>query len=257
MTKIHPAALEGFSREARTYARGRPGYPADLLGWLQVELGLGPHKTVVDLGAGTGKATKLLLETGAVVTALEPVEAMREQLLQSLHVEALAGTAQDMPLDDGSMDAIVCAQAFHWFATHEALREIHRVLVPGGKLGLVWNTRDETCDWVAAITDIIRPYEGDAPRYYKGDWRQAFVGAPFSPLERTVFNYSHTGSAQEVIIDRTLSVSFIAALPAEQKEVVLNELNQLITTHPKLSGRAVIEFPYLTHAYRCVSLPPH
>ncbi len=136
-------------------------------------------------------------------------------------VQALAGSAQAMPLPDNCAQALVCAQAFHWFASEDALREMQRVLAPGGQLGLVWNVRDEALDWVAAITEIITPHEGDAPRFYKGDWRRPFAGASgshlFSPLELTSFSYLHVGSAQQVILDRFLSVSFIAALPADQK----------------------------------------
>src|SRR4029077_945210 len=95
-------------------------------------------------------------------------------------VHAMAGTAQAMNLPDSATDAVVCAQAFHWFATESDLAEIHRVLKPGGKLGLVWNVRDESVDWVATITRIITPYEGHAPRYYKGEWRRAFSGRLFS-----------------------------------------------------------------------------
>jgi SAM-dependent methyltransferase len=254
MSDVHSAASEGFSKEALSYTRGRPGYPHALLSWLGCALRLDPEKTVVDLGAGTGKFTQLLRQVGARVVAIEPVEAMRAQLRRSLpDVEPLAGTAQAMPLRDGVADAVVCAQAFHWFATREALAEIHRVLLPGGRLGLIWNVRDESVDWVAAITGIITPYEGDAPRFHTGAWRQAFTGELFSELEETRFGYQHVGSAQEVIIDRFLSVSFIAALPAAEKARVEHELKALIATHPQLRDRPLIAFPYQTRAYWCVS----
>jgi SAM-dependent methyltransferase len=250
--KIHPAAFTGFSTEAQAYARGRPDYPAELLIWLRESLGLAPGKTAVDLGAGTGKFTKLLMQTGAEIIAVEPVDAMRAQLSGSVPgVRAVPGTAEAMNLQDGSVDAVLCAQAFHWFATEPALAEIHRVLRPGGKLGLVWNVRDESVDWAAAITDIITPYEGDAPRHYTGEWRRPFDGSLFSDLEETCFEYQHVGSPQQVILDRFLSVSFIAALPEEEKSKVRQKLRDLIAHHPKLKGRDSIEFPYKTHAYRC------
>src|ERR1700722_7574275 len=149
VTPVHRAALDGFSQEARAYARGRPGYPDALVEWLCRQLRLGPGKTAVDLGAGTGKFTQLMLRTGAKVVAVEPIDAMREQLVESLpDVTVISGAAESMPLGAESVDAVVCAQAFHWFASHEALEEIHRVLVPGGALGLVWNVRDESCEWV-------------------------------------------------------------------------------------------------------------
>jgi SAM-dependent methyltransferase len=183
MTKIHPAALKGFSAEAQSYSRGRPEYPAEMLHWLTDNLNVGAGKVVVDLGAGTGKFTKLLVQTGADVIAVEPVDAMRTQLANALlGVRCLAGSAEAIPLEESSADVLVCAQAFHWFANQGALREIHRVLRAGGILGLVWNVRDESVDWVAAITKIIAPYEGSAPRFCKGDWRKPLTGEYFAAL---------------------------------------------------------------------------
>jgi ubiquinone/menaquinone biosynthesis C-methylase UbiE len=138
MPEVHVAAQQGFTSEAQAYARGRPEYPAALATWLQQGLQLGPGRTVADVGAGTGKFTKRLLATGADVVAVEPVDAMRAQIEVAWPgVRALPGTAAHLPLEGESMDAVVCAQAFHWFASHEALDEFHRVLKPGGKLGLV------------------------------------------------------------------------------------------------------------------------
>jgi ubiquinone/menaquinone biosynthesis C-methylase UbiE len=253
VTAIHRTALDGFSKGARAYTRGRPGYPDALLQWLREQLRLGPGKAAVDLGAGTGKFTRLMLRTGAKVVAIEPIEAMRAQLVESLpDVTVISGAAESLPLGAESVDAVVCAQAFHWFATHEALEEIHRVLVPGGTLGLVWNVRDESCDWVAAITEIITPYEADAPRFHTGQWRQAFTGDLFSEPQSFTFQYQHVGTPQETIIDRFLSVSFIAALPAPEKARVKGRLQALIDTWPQLKGRTEIAFPYQTRAYHYV-----
>ncbi len=256
---LHAAAQQGFSAEAHAYARGRPEYPAGLQTWLTQALALEPGNTVVDLGAGTGKFTRLLARTGAHVLAVEPVDAMRAQLAAALpDATALAGSAEAMPLPGNCAQALVCAQAFHWFAHDRALAEMHRVLAPGGRLGLVWNVRDESVDWVAAITEIITPHEGDAPRFYKGDWRKPFASAPgrrlFSPLELSTFAYQHVGSAQQVILDRFLSVSFIAALPADQKADVARQLQTLVDSHPALRGKDSINFPYRTEAYACHSL---
>jgi SAM-dependent methyltransferase len=255
MTKIHIAAQKGYSVEAQTYARGRPEYPSDILPWLKGNLGVTTGKLVVDLGAGTGKFTKLLAQTGANVIAVEPVEEMYLQLEKTLPgVRVLHGRAEAIPLDTGSVDALVCAQAFHWFASEAALREIHRVLKPSGKLGLIWNVRDESVDWVLAITKIITPYEGDAPRFYKGDWRKPFNGRYFTAPEKTSFEHQHAGTAQQVILDRFLSVSFIAALPDDEKLKVAEQLHGLIASHPALYQKGEIVFPYRTEAYLCIRL---
>jgi SAM-dependent methyltransferase len=255
MTDVHAAAQLGFSREAQAYARGRPEYPAAILPWLANDMGVALGKVVVDLGAGTGKFTKLLVQTGAEVLAVEPVEAMRAQLAGNLPgVACLAGRAEAIPLATASADALVCAQAFHWFASAATLAEIHRVLRPGGRLGLIWNVRDESVDWVAAITRIITPYEGDAPRFWKGTWRQPFSGQYFTEPEPSSFAYQHVGTAQEVILDRFLSVSFIAALPPQEKAGVADHLRALIATHPALREKDAIAFPYRTEAYRCTRL---
>lgn len=254
MTNVHTAAQQGFSREAETYSRGRPEYPVALYGWLTGTLGLAPGKRAADIGAGTGKFTRLLAATDAQTLAIEPVDAMRIQAARLPGVQALAGTAQAIPVPDQSLDAVVCAQAFHWFASTESLDEFARVLRPGGKLGLVWNVRDESVDWVAAITSIITPYEGDAPRFYKGDWRRPFPHPAFSDLVQTQFSYGHAGPPSQVILDRFLSVSFIAALPDADRAHVRAELLNLIATHPALRGREIITLPYRTLAFDCTRL---
>ena len=175
MNDVHPAAAKGFGHGADTYVRGRPDFPAAALDWLRDDLGLRGGKTAVDLGAGTGKFTRLLVETGATVIAVDPVAAMLDRLKRDLPgVTALQAQAQHIPLPDAVADAVVCAQSFHWFATAESLAEIRRVLKPGGALGLIWNVRDPSVDWVARLTRIMAPYEGDAPRYDLGEWRAAF-----------------------------------------------------------------------------------
>ncbi|NWA85312.1 class I SAM-dependent methyltransferase [Pseudomonas sp. D2002] len=255
MTGVHTSAQQGFSTQAVTYAQGRPDYPRQLTGWLTEALHIDAQSTVIDLGAGTGKFTRLLSTLAPALIAVEPVQAMGAQLNKLLpDVRLVEGTADAMPLPTAVADALVCAQAFHWFSTEAALAEIHRVLKPDGRLGLVWNVRDESVDWVAAITDIITPYEGDTPRFHTGRWREAFTGEYFSVPEMTTFTYQHVGSPQEVIMDRFLSVSFIAALPAAAKATVTAQLQALVDTHPALRGRDTVAFPYQTQAYVCQRL---
>lgn len=252
---MHEAAAKGFAKEAQAYARGRPEYPVALDRWLRDELKLDETRTVIDLGAGTGKFTRRLLTTGANIIAVEPVQEMLTQLTHAVPtVAARSGTAEDIPVNDGAVDAVVCAQAFHWFATNAALREIRRVLRPGGYLGLVWNLRDESVDWAVAMTAIMAPYEGDAPRYRSGEWRKLFPAEGFGPLREQHFSHGHTGPPQQVIVDRVLSVSFIAALPRPVQHIVTARLRDLIATTPALSGREEVTVPYETVAFSCCRL---
>lgn len=256
MTGVHPSAQKGFSTQATTYTQGRPDYPEGLKAWLAEDLGLKADSTVIDLGAGTGKFTRLLSSVSHDILAVEPVAEMRAEFVRSLpDLSILEGTAEKIPGDPQTADAVTCAQAFHWFASEAALAEIHRVLKPTGQLGLIWNVRDESVDWVAAITEIITPFEGDTPRFHNGKWREAFTGRYFSEPQLSCFSYSHNGTAEEVIIKRFMSVSFIAALPAEQKESVARQLRDLIHNHPALRDQPTIAFPYQTQAWRYRRLP--
>jgi SAM-dependent methyltransferase len=245
-------AVRGFAREAQAYARGRPDYPVALDHWLRDVLRLDSTRTVLDLGAGTGKFTRRLLATGANIIAIEPVEEMLAQLVRTVPtVAARSGTAEKIPVNDGAVDSVVCAQSFHWFANETALAEIHRVLRPGGSLGLIWNVRDESVDWCAAITALIKPFEGSAPRYRNGEWRKLFPVRGFTPLREQQFPNGHTGPPEQVIVDRILSVSFIAALDRRQQRIVAARLHDLIASHPALRDREEVTVPYMTMAFSC------
>jgi SAM-dependent methyltransferase len=256
MAEIHQAAAEGFAAGAANYVAGRPEYPLAIEEWLAHDLELSRAKTALDLGAGTGKFSRSLLATGARVIAVEPVPAMLAQLIRQYpEIEAKSGSAEHIPLEDASVDAVVCAQSFHWFATPAALREIHRVLKPGGPFGLVWNVRDDSVQWVAALTRIMKPFEGDAPRYHSQKWRGLFPADGFSPLREQRFSNRHTGPPEQVIVERILSVSFIAALPPDEREHVAAQLRNVVSTFPELAGKAQVTFPYETLAVVCTRLP--
>jgi ubiquinone/menaquinone biosynthesis C-methylase UbiE len=250
MSELHPTAAEGFGRDADTYVRGRPDFPPAAFDWLRHDLGLGPGRTAIDLGAGTGKFTRLLVDTGATVIAIEPVAAMLERLTQDLPgVTALQGVAQRIPLPDSSADALVCAQAFHWFASRESLAEIRRVLKHGGVLGLIWNVRDESVDWVAQLTRIMQPYEGTAPRYYREEWRSVFPAPGLGELQKRTFTHVHSGAPEQVIVERVASVSFIAALDVATRSGVLDQVRALIKATPAIATAETVCLPYVTHAY--------
>src|ERR687892_898838 len=165
-SSVHESAARGFAQAPEDYERGRPTYPPEALALLARILRLEPGRTVLDLAAGTAKLTRALVPTGARLVAVEPVAAMRAKLAESLpEARVLAGTAERIPLVDGSVDAVAVAQAFHWFDGDEALAEIHRVLRPGGRLGLVWNMRDEAVSWGAGVTAVMEAHPGGKPGF--------------------------------------------------------------------------------------------
>jgi SAM-dependent methyltransferase len=251
-TPIHQAALGGFGRSAELYERSRPDYPAEAIDRLIQELELSRDCSVLDLGAGTGKLSRMLVRTGARITAVEPVDQMREALARAVPgVAVTAGTAEAIPAGDGSFDAVVCAQAFHWFAGERALEEIHRVLRPRGRLALLWNLRDESVDWVRRLTEIIARYEGDTPNERTGEWRRAFSATDlFGTLHQLRFPHRQELDA-DGLVDRMASVSFIAVLPEGDRAEVLDQVRELARTHPDLAGRDTFDLPYVTDLYWC------
>jgi SAM-dependent methyltransferase len=200
---IHPWAAAGFGSAAEVYELGRPDYPAAAVAFLAERLDLREGRTVVDLAAGTGKLTRLLATTGARVIAVEPVDEMRA----FIEVEALAGTAEAIPLPDASADAVTVAQAFHWFRP-EAEAEIDRILRPGGMLAIVRN-RLEPCEFA----DILDRYRGHAS--LEGD---------VSPT--ATFPHAQTLDA-EGLAARLASETSIATLPAEQRDEALEAVRAL------------------------------
>jgi SAM-dependent methyltransferase len=237
----HAAHANSFGPAAETYERGRPGYPDTALDWL---LPTGRPR-VVDLGAGTGKLTRQIRDRGLGVTAVDPSAGMLAQLSRSVPgVPAMLGSAEQIPLPDNAADAVLVAQAWHWVDPARAVPEIARVLSPGGRLGLLWNLRDESVAWVRRLGEIIRSEEQE---------RSTTVGAPFGPVEIEHFPWSET-IGPERLIDLVASRSRIILLADAEKAAVLNEVRELIATHPDLIGRTEFTMPYITECARA-SLP--
>jgi SAM-dependent methyltransferase len=227
---VHEKAT-AFDEAAAVYEQARPGYPPEAVRWLTEALALGPGRRVVDLAAGTGKLTRDLVTSGAQVIAVEPVAGMRSALAVTTPalaggpaVSVVAAVAQALPVGDGLLDAVTVAQAFHWFATAEALGELHRVLRPGGRLGLIWNHRDVSDPLQAALTDLMEPLRDDTPSYDSGSWRDAL--APETVFAAT--DEVHVSWRQpvdtEAVADRVASVSFIAALGSDDRSRLLDRV---------------------------------
>jgi SAM-dependent methyltransferase len=246
---IHDAA-QGFELAPKPYEIGRPAYPQEAIDRLVAELGIEEGTRVLDLAAGTGKLTRRLRPAGADLVVVEPVDGMRAALSQALpDIEALPGTAEAIPLPDASVDVVTVGQAFHWFDGDSALAEIHRVLRHGGRLGLIWNVKDESVDWIEKLGGIMESYRGDAPRVASGAWKDAFDRTTlFTPLERARFTFVHEADFAAVVA-RVTSVSFIAALPPTEFARVVDKVRELLATHPETRGRSTFELPYRTGVY--------
>src|SRR5262245_50425100 len=151
-----PDLAHSFGGVADAYERGRPSYPAEAVRWL---LGERP-RTLLELGAGTGKLTSVLVELGHDVHATDPDEAMLALLEEKLPgVRTAVASAEEIPLPDASVDAVIAAQAFHWFDLDRALPEIARVLRPGARICLLWNQRNEKIPWVRRLGALIGTQE--------------------------------------------------------------------------------------------------
>jgi SAM-dependent methyltransferase len=223
LTRVHPVAAAGFARAADAYERARPSYPEEAVAWMAERCGLGTASTVVDVGAGTGKLTRLLPPTGARVVAIEPVAEMRAKL-DGLGVEALDGTAESLPLADAFADVVTVAQAFHWFDHERALPELHRVLRPGGHLVLFWNNRDLSDPVQAAVEGILAPLRGSVTSQLGGTWRDPLAHSPlFGPAETREFEYVQRFTADD-LRDRVWSTSFVAAMPPDERESLLERV---------------------------------
>jgi SAM-dependent methyltransferase len=242
---IHPTAARGFDAGAEAYERGRPGYPDAAVAWLTEGLGLRPGRTVLDLAAGTGKLTRQLVPIGARVIAVEPIEGMRQQLERVLPgIEALPGTAEHIPLADGSVDAVTVAQAFHWFRPEEAAAEIHRVLRPGGGLALIWNSRDVDDPLQIELDRILAPCRGRLGEF--PDWRQSLEASElFGPVEETTFRFEQLLDV-DTLAERVHSISVIAALPDDERRAVLERVREAA------SGlEEPFAFRYVTEVFMC------
>jgi SAM-dependent methyltransferase len=231
---IHPW-VEAFADAVDAYERGRPGYPAAAVDFLVDRLELGPGRTVVDLGAGTGKLSRLLVSSGATIVAVEPVDEMRARVPAG--IDARPGTAEAIPLPDGAADAIVVAQAFHWFRAGDALREIHRVLRPDGRLALVRNRRDDADPLQRAFAEVLQRHRGHPSLEREADLDE---GSLFSSTERRSFPHVHRLDA-EGLAALAGSESSIAMLDEAARAAALAEFAALAP-----ASRDPVELRYVT-----------
>ena len=241
---VHPAAA-GFARAADVYERARPEYPPEAVAWLVSRLGLGPGRVVVDVAAGTGKLTRLLVPSGARVVAVEPLAEMRAQLAEAVPgLEALEGTAEALPLADDFADAITVAAAFHWFRRDDALAEFARVLRPGGRLAIVYNLRDPESELQWALTRMLERHGAELAWMRRIDTGAILEESPlFGSPEHAEFRHEQRFDP-DGLVERVSSISYVALLEGREREELLAQVRELGERQ-----RSPFAFPYVTQIW--------
>jgi SAM-dependent methyltransferase len=246
-----------FGRVAGSYDRVRPGPASAAVDWL---LPAGGAEVAVDLAAGTGLFTRAIEGRVTQVVAVEPDERMREILAaRSPGARVLDGRAEAMPLPDAWADAVLVSTAWHWFDPGRAVPEIARVLKDGGRLGIVWTSRDRDEDWIAEL-DLLPDSRDSEPRTV-GQVREQLLrhhavtlppGAPFGVVQTASFGFSRTLTVDDTLDWLATSSGFITA-EASHREDRLARLRRALTGHCDATGQ--VEMPLRSWCWRMDRLP--
>ena len=242
---------ERFSDRVENYIRYRPSYPIQVIELMRREMNLNENSFVADVGSGTGIFTKLLLETGCTVYAVEPNEPMRragEEFLQKFErFRSIDGSSENTNLPDETVDLIVAAQAFHWFEREKAKGEFRRIIKPGGFVALIWNERQ------LASTAFLRDYEDLLLRYgtdYKEVRHDAVSTDNISPFFFEDFHEIYFPNVQRVDFDglkgRLLSASYIPHSGHPRFGEMLLELKNIFDRHAEADA---VEILYDTRVF--------
>ena len=227
--------LIGGLTDVDLYERGRAEYPPELVATLRERLGLGPGSRVADLGAGSGKLSRVLAAGGLDVVGVEPLPAMREVLARDLGPErTLDGTAEAIPLPDGSVDAVTSGDAFHWFDGARAVSEIHRVLAPGGGVAIVWRVPDasRTQPWMAEIERIVAAVRPEHPGFTQDRGMDKLdEHGGFTARERVDIPFDHV-TTRAGILDGVASITFVGLLPESERRALLDSCAEVLETVP-------------------------
>lgn len=231
-----------FGGVADLYERARPGYPRDAVIWLA-----GDARRVVDLGAGTGKLTRELTALGYDVVAVEPSRGMVAELRAAVPgVTALEGSAETIPLLDGSADAVLAGQAYHWFDELVALPEIARVLRPAGTLGLVWNWFDEQEPWLQRLSEIT---DSEVIPQFSLDPELAASGL-YGEVETATFRHEQRVDRIS-LLELVSSRSKLATSPPDERERILADVARL---YDEIAVAGGLVIPWVSHCFRAHKL---
>jgi len=232
------------------YEKTRPQYPVRAIEWVA-----GPDpRRVLDLGCGPGKLTAQLAHLGHRAVGLDPSVAMLREM-KAKKLPAVCGRAEQIPLKDAAVDVVTAAQAFHWFDHERAVPEMRRVLADEGRMGLLWNLRDESVDWIARLSEIIG----------SDDAIGATLGRHSEFLDNVISQLTHQGSFRDVevmtfpyeqrlteesLVGLVRSRSYIALLPEDERERVIERVRSLRREHRELRGRKTFSLLYRTVVFK-------
>ena len=229
-----------FGAVADAYDRGRPSYPAEAVAWLLD----GDAKIVLELGAGTGKLTRAMVDQGHAVFATEKDPAMLAVLKERVsEVSAKLASAEEIPANDRSVDVVIAAQAFHWFDHALALPEMARVLRPGGHVALVWNSFDQRIPWVRKLVEVT------------GEWSATSASSHELLAESDLFGQVESAKfpfwqdvTRDTLVDIVASRSYVASLPVDEREAKLDAVRALYDDYGR--GHDGMQLPYVVECYR-------
>jgi len=236
-----------FGDQVTAYEAARPGYPREAVDWALEPINAA-YSTIVDVGAGTGKLTRVLVATGAEVIAVDPDAEMELELMAQVPgVETYLGTGESLPLPDASADAITYGQAWHWVDPERAAAEAVRVLHPGGVLALLWNELDRSTPWVGRYRELLGTSPAEA---FLASLTELVLPEPFGGAEERRFGWSATiGGAGLLDLARSRP-AVMRAEPGVRERI--EEGIRALADELGLAGGATVELPYVTRAFRVV-----
>lgn len=247
-TGLKARRASSFGAAAASYGDHRPDYPDPAIDWVLEPVRSRRTVRVLDLAAGTGLLTQALQRAEVDVIAVEPDPQMRAEMLRRVFgVAVLAGVAEDIPLPDERVDAVVAGQALHWFDQRRALPEIARVLKPGGVFAALWNSDDVRVDWVAEYTRISGYHLPDDEREYHPDVAEH---SAFGPLEWATFGHQHSRTVDSLVATASTHSAMLVLEPHERTERLRN-IRKYLQSRPETASGA-FDMPLVTTVARAI-----